>query len=109
MKIGQCSFKKNKYVIVVDESGVYRIGNNCLLSTKELITKAGQIPLTEYVKKLIDNKEGIKIADSEDLLMQAGYILQRPIDMPEAWAVGVTYKKQALAHDNDIKEKKGGG
>ena len=107
MKIGQCSFKKNKYIIVVDESGVYRIENNSLVSTKELIIKAGQIPLTDYVKKLIDNKEGIKIADSEDLLMHAGYILQRPIDMPEAWAVGVTYKKQALAHDNDIRKKKG--
>jgi hypothetical protein len=89
LKIGQCSYQNNNYIIVVDKSGVYRIENNCLVNTQGLIIQAGKTPLTEYVKKLINNKEGLKIAASEDLLMQAGYILQRPIDMPEAWAVGL--------------------
>ena len=106
MKIGQCSYQNNNYIIVVDESGVYRIGNDCFVNTQDLIIQAGKTPLTEYVKKLI-NKEGLKITSSEYLLVQKGYILQRPIEMPEAWAAGVTYRRQALEHDQDLRENKG--
>ena len=65
MKIGQCSYQNNNYIIVVDESGVYRIENDYLVNTQDLIIQAGKTPLSEYVKKLI-NKEGVNIASSED-------------------------------------------
>lgn len=107
MKIGQCIHRNNNYIIVVYESGVYRIGGDCLVNTQELIIQAGRTPLTEYVKKLISIKDALKIADSEDFLEQEGYVLQRPIDMSEAWAVGVTYQRQALEHDQDLRENKG--
>ena len=71
MKIGQCSYQNNNYIIVVDESGVYRIENNYLVNTQDLIIQAGKTPLSEYVKKQI-NKSGLKIASSEDLLKQKG-------------------------------------
>lgn len=107
MKIGQCTYQDNNYIIIVEEGGVYRIREDFLANTTELIIRAGKTPLTEYVRKLINTGIAQKIADSEGFLMQLGYVLRRPVDTPEAWAVGVTYQRQALGHDQDLRENKG--
>ena len=46
----------------------------------------------------------MKIGFSEKYLSKNGYSLLRPIDLPEAWAAGVTYKRQAIEHDKDLKK-----
>ena len=62
-------------------------------------------PLSEYIYHLIKLKKCMKIGFSEKYLSKNGYSLLRPIDLPEAWAAGVTYKRQAIEHDKDLKKK----
>lgn len=107
MKIGQCVYNNQSYVVVVHESGVYRVGRDYLVDVQDLIIQAGKCPLGEYINGLIETDIVHKVSDSEASLAQKGYVLRRPVDMPEAWAVGVTYRRQALEHDRDLRNKKG--
>ena len=107
MKIGQCVYNNQSYVVIVHENGIYRVGRDHLVDTQDLIIRAGKCPLTEYINNLIKTDIVHKVSNSEDSLAQKGYVLRRPIDTPEAWAVGVTYRRQALEHDQDLRKKRG--
>ncbi|MDC0206569.1 fumarylacetoacetate hydrolase family protein [Nitrospinae bacterium] len=107
MKIGQCVHKDQSYVVISYKNGIYLIENEHLANTKDLIIKAGKHPLTDYINNLIKTNIAQKVLGSEDSLTEQGYTLRRPIDTPEAWAVGVTYRRQALEHDKDLRKKRG--
>ncbi|NOY72905.1 MAG: fumarylacetoacetate hydrolase [Gammaproteobacteria bacterium] len=106
MKIGQCRRDDKRFVVVVQEDGVFQIGSDHS-NTLELIIQAGKCPLSEYITQLIGSGVVKKIADSEESFFEQEYSLCRPIDLPEAWAVGVTYRRQALEHDKDLRKKQG--
>jgi len=107
LKIGQCVYNDQTYVVIVHANGIYRVEQNHLVNTQELIVKAGNLPITEYINSLIKSNIALKVSDSEDSLVKEGYVNRRPVDPPEAWAVGVTYRRQALEHDRDLRNKKG--
>lgn len=107
-KLGQIKYNENDYIVIIEYDTVYLIIDengpkytldivkNCSENNSLLQSIVDIIKNCKYEKyNLIDffNKDGVK--------------LQKPIYPPEIWAVGVTYKRQALEHDNDIQIKTG--
>jgi 2-dehydro-3-deoxy-D-arabinonate dehydratase len=105
MKIGQIVIGNEKKVAILSASGLFALKS--ISNVKELIIKCNRKTLTEYIAQLNINKQLVKIGDNEDSIIDKGYRLERPVDIPEAWAVGVTYKRQASEHDKDLRTKKG--
>ena len=60
--------------------------------------------LTSKILELIKNSKFKKILNKEELIYKK-YKPLKPIDITEAWAVGVTYRRQALEHDKDLRLK----
>lgn len=110
MKIGQVqNFKGNvKNVFVINKEGVYILNSDVITSTRNLIDKCDQgQSLSDVIQLLLNQGYGIKIAQSEKEFLNREFKLLRPVDPPEAWAVGVTYKRQAQEHDKDLQKQRG--
>ena len=105
MKIGQ--FKKNgeKKLIVIDNNNVYENSFEQNPNTNELIKSIKFENLSKLIKELIKSNKLIKISENEDFLYKNNYLMLKPVEPSEAWAAGVTYKRQAIEHDKDLKKK----
>jgi len=106
MKIGQVIFETKQRVIAVSNGSVW-LCRDFGGGTRDIIQglKPGET-LTEAMDILLQAAE--LLGGEQDLLdgnMDA--ILTKPINPPEAWACGVTYKRQALEHDADALAKLG--
>ena len=94
MKIGQ--FKKNgeKKLIVIDNNNVYENSFEQNPNTNELIKSIKFENLSKLIKELIKSNKLIKISENEDFLYKNNYLMLKPVEPSEAWAAGVTYKRQ---------------
>lgn len=108
MKLGQCYHDDQKHVFVIEEKGVYIFERQKVSSMLALLAdcKAG-VQLSDVVTQYMQDGYAYKVAETEDEFLSSDRILCKPVDPPEAWAVGVTYRRQAIEHDKDLKEKQG--
>jgi len=104
MKIGQFKLNGEKKIIIIDNGNVYQNIENFSPHTIDLINELRDEYLSEKILNLIKNKKFVKISDDEQFIEKNNYQFNKPLDPPEAWAVGVTYKRQALEHDKNINE-----
>ncbi len=105
MKIGQFKKEGKLNLIVVQKNNVYQNSLDQSPKSTDLISSLKEETLTEAINKLIKKKKLIKISDTEKFLFKNNYLMLKPVDAMEAWAAGVTYKRQAIEHDNDLKKK----
>ena len=107
MIIGQCLHRGSKIVFTKIDNNFY-LFNNKIKSTIDLISYCNkQKSLSEIILQNIDSGSAIMKIQSLEEFNNSDYTILRPIDPPEAWAVGVTYHRQAIEHDKDINEKLG--
>lgn len=108
MKLGQCFYTNKNNVFVINDHGVYLLDSRKVKSTIDLIAvcENGMV-LSDVVSRYLHDGHATKIADTEEQFLETNINLTKPIEPPEAWAVGVTYRRQALEHDKDLKEKLG--
>ena len=104
MKIGQFKKNKKKYLLVVYNGQVYQNNSRLSPNTVDLVRNLGKKNLTSKILELIKNSKFKKILNKEELIYKK-YKPLKPIDITEAWAVGVTYRRQALEHDKDLRLK----
>ncbi|MFC1747419.1 fumarylacetoacetate hydrolase family protein [Pseudomonadota bacterium] len=108
MKIGQCIYQGSAHVFVINDAGVFVLDACKVKSTLQLIDECGtEGMLSGVVTKYLDNNFATKVAELESQMMESGIVMKKPVDSLEAWAVGVTYRRQALEHDRDLKKKLG--
>lgn len=108
MKIGQVLEKSSEKqsVIMFGSDFLYHFDSQKVPSTNKLIEDCDrQNPLTGKIQSLLGLGYAKKIAESEQDAFFCQHKVIRPVDPPEAWAVGVTYKRQAKEHDKDLKKK----
>tara|TARA_B100000965_G_scaffold406313_1_gene444573 strand:+ start:658 stop:1584 length:927 start_codon:yes stop_codon:yes gene_type:complete len=106
MKIGQIELNKKKKIFILDNNQNYINSDSFKLNTMDLILSLKKNEnLSSKIKKLISLKKLIRVNLKEDKLGKNIKIL-KPIDTEEAWAVGVTYKRQAMEHDKDLSKGK---
>ncbi len=106
MKIGQIEIKNKKKILIIDDNKIYINLDSFKFNTMDLILSLKKNEnLSSKIKKLISLKKLKRVNLKEDELYKSVKIL-KPIESEEAWAVGVTYKRQAMEHDKDLSKGK---
>ena len=105
MKIGQLKLNEESRLVVIDGENIYQNSQNQSPNTVDIIKNLKNKSLSEEIKNLIKSNKIVKISDDKDYLNKKKYTPTKPVYPNEAWAAGVTYKKQALEHDKDLKKK----
>lgn len=104
MKIGQIKYGNKKKILVNINDIFYSNSKNFKSNVLDLIISLKKNEnLSSKIIKLIKNNKLVKINHNNSILNKKFII--KPVDSPEAWAVGVTYKRQALEHDKDLSKK----
>lgn len=106
MKIGQILFENKKRVVVIEDDRV-KVCPVEVPGTREIISglRKGE-SLSDAVRFHTDGAE-VFCMESDLIGGELGASLLKPINSPEVWACGVTYKRQALEHDADALKKLG--
>ena len=109
LKLGQALISGEKRVIVVRDGAVSVFSDGGPASTLEVLSGcSGLTALSRRIHELIESHGPVDIGPEEDVLKAPEqFRLLMPVDAPEIWAVGVTYKRQAAEHDNDIETRTG--
>ena len=105
LKVGQFSSGQEKFVLVIEDEIVYRVNKGGPNNTLELLE--GCSGINSISKKIFEIKQKYGLTfmcENINKLEKYGEI-NKPIFPPEIWAVGVTYKRQALEHDADLKKR----
>lgn len=107
LRLGQARIGGTRAVIIIKGRDLYRLGDGAPQTTAELIVGvSGRSGLSLRLAE-IENRFGL-VALGTDEDIRAGRVeLLKPIDPQEVWAVGVTYRRQALEHDIDIETRTG--
>ena len=104
-KIGQFSSGDDFFLIFIENGFVYRFNDGAPKTTLELLKGCfGANALSnkiETLKKIYGYK--LFCENCDQLFKKRG--ITKPIFPPEVWAVGVTYKRQAMEHDADLKKR----
>lgn len=110
LKIGQVDYRGNKQVLIVKEGEAYLFKlKSAPKTTLEILEDCHRIDSLSLKIQSLIRKFGLFSLGPENLLEEKKAFLKllKPISSPEIWAVGVTYKRQAVEHDNDIRKKMG--
>ncbi len=105
--LGQIKRKTTGQIIPikVTQTEVHSLLSNSIHSTLDIIKRADEksLNLTDFINGHCDNQR------MQDITFQqlvdgthSDYQLDLPVTPPEVWACGVTYKKQAVLHDEDL-------
>ena len=104
MKIGQISIKNKRKLLVFFKKDTFINDKSLSYKSIDLIKSLNKgEKLSKKIEKLIKKKKLIKINLKNKVYKN--FKILKPIDSEEAWAVGVTYKRQAKEHDNDLSKK----
>jgi 2-dehydro-3-deoxy-D-arabinonate dehydratase len=109
VKIGQVQelATGNKSIIIFHNEDLYQLNRQECPSTLSLLEDCDkEYTLTKKIHSLLNSGKGFRISESNQTSFFCSNKVIRPVDPPEAWAVGVTYKRQATEHDNDLRKKK---
>ena len=109
LKLGQVLFSSEKRVIIVRNGEVSVFAKGGPTSTIEILSGCrGATSLSQRIYELIDRHSPELLGPEHDVFKDPERVrLLAPVDAPEIWAVGVTYKRQAAEHDNDIESRTG--
>ncbi len=104
MRIGQIKHGDQKKIIVNINDTFYSNSKKYKLNVLDLIVSLKKDEnLSKKVTRLIKNNKLVEVKSRSLILNKK--LITKPVDAPEAWAVGVTYKRQALEHDKDLSKK----
>ena len=105
-KIGQLKIGKETFVIIIENNKVYKINKGGPQRTEEILRECvGPNALSNKIRNIKKNFGFSLLTSRLNDLDELGKI-DKPLNPPEVWAVGVTYKRQALEHDKDLKKRK---
>lgn len=105
-KVGQFLSRNDVFLIFIENDVVYKFNEGAPKTTLDLLKGcSGTYALSNKIESL-KNIYGYKLfCENLDQLFKKECIA-KPIFPPEVWAVGVTYKRQAMEHDEDLKKRK---
>ena len=104
-KIGQFSSGDDSFLIIIENGSVYRFNEGAPKTTLDLLQGCfGAYALSNKIEILKKNYGYKLFCENLDQLFKKRCIT-KPIYPPEVWAVGVTYKRQAMEHDADLKKR----
>ncbi len=104
MKIGQIKIKNKRKLLIIYKEEFYVNDKSLSCMSIDLIKSLKKKEkLSKKIENLIKNKKLKKINLKNKIYKK--FKILKPIDCEEAWAVGVTYKRQAKEHDNDLSKK----
>ncbi len=107
MIFGQCEKNGIKRVFVKVDDEITILDKN-ISSTLTLLNSYDYgLPLSQFIVRLIKKSSKKTTYISFNDFINDNNRLLKPINSPEVWAVGVTYKRQAKEHDTDIELKQG--
>ena len=105
-KIGQLKIGNDIAVIIIENNQVYKINKGGPQRTLDILRDCvGPNALSEKIRDIKKNF-GFSLLTSEIKDLDKLGIIEKPLYPPEVWAVGVTYKRQALEHDKDLEKRK---
>lgn len=104
MKLGQGKFKSQRCVVINEGDKLEILRSNNITSTLELIQNTTSENLSKKMSEFKENAQELFVSDEKTLNHSEDFEWLPAIDAPEVWAVGVTYKRQAKEHDDDIKK-----
>ncbi|MFM6928220.1 MAG: fumarylacetoacetate hydrolase family protein [Bdellovibrio sp.] len=107
LKIYQLESKNGQRCIGIQtQDGMFTFAKD-LFESQDLIVSAGDLNLSDVIAERFNELGKICLGSAEEILSTgSGYKVIKPLKPAEVWAVGVTYRRQALEHDKDLQKKK---
>jgi 2-dehydro-3-deoxy-D-arabinonate dehydratase len=103
MKLAQVIYQSEKFILINDNDSITLSFSDKARSTLDLINNYQGNTLSDKIFSY-QKEAQIKLETNESQLeVLKDFKWLTCIDAPEVWAVGVTYKRQAKEHDDDIK------
>lgn len=107
LRLGQALVNGQQAVILLKDDDLLRLGDGGPRTTLEIISGLrGPTSLSAALAEL-ERRYGLVRLGAVGSLVDSNIRLLKPINPTEVWAVGVTYRRQALEHDDDIERRTG--
>jgi 2-dehydro-3-deoxy-D-arabinonate dehydratase len=104
LKLGQIILKKELRTIVVKDSTIFLLPKKYSSSSHILQSIPSDQALSSFLLDILNNEPTERLSEEKQLVDNKASEpkLIKPINPTEIWACGVTYKRQAKEHDDDI-------